>query len=111
MRTRSSTRLVPALVASLTLAFLVGCSFGTDAVSRDEVESVAASELAEQVGADEPPNISCPEDLDAEVGATMTCELSVEGDDDVYPVEIKVTSVDDGDVNFDVEVEDTPVGG
>ena len=40
----------------------------------------------------------------------MTCELSARrATTDVYPVEIEVTSVDGGDVKFDVQVDDTPI--
>ncbi len=110
MRTLSRVPLRRTLLAIAAGAALVGCSSGPGAVEKSEVEKVAATELAAQVGADEPPNISCPGDLEAEVGTTMTCELSVEGDEDVYPVEIEVTSVDGDDVKFDVQVDDTPSG-
>ena len=110
MRTLSQTPLRRTLLALAAGAALVGCSSGPGAVDKAEVEKVAATELAAQVGVDELPDISCPDDLEAEVGTTMTCELSVEGDEDVYPVEIKVTSVDGDDVNFDVQVADAPAG-
>ena len=112
MRTRSRSLLRPLFVAVGLIAAgaLAGCSSGGDAVDKDQVEETAAKELAAQVGADEPPKVECPADLDAEVGATMTCELTADGDDNVLPVLIKVTSVDDGNVQFDIEVEDTPIG-
>ena len=110
MRTSSQLPLRRTLLALAAGAALVGCSTGPGAVDKAEVEKVAATELAAQVGTDELPNIKCPDDLEAEVGATLTCELSVDGDADVYPVEIKVTAVDGDDVKFDVQVDDTPSG-
>ena len=110
MRTLSELPFRRTLLALAAGAAIVGCSSGPGAVDKAEVEKVAATELAAQVGTDQLPDISCPDDLDAEVGATLTCELSVEGDDDVYPVEIEVTEVDGDDVKFDVQVDDTPKG-
>ncbi len=110
MRTLSQLPVRRTLIALAAGAALVGCSSGPGSVDSSEVEKVAATELAAQVGTDQLPDISCPDDLEAEVGATLTCELSVEGDDDVYPVQIEVTEVDGDDVKFDVQVDDTPKG-
>lgn len=87
--------------------FLAGCS-GENAVSQSDVESEAETQLAAQVdGAT--PDVSCPDDLTAEVDETMQCELTIEGDDTVYPVTITVTSVDGDQANFNIEVGD-PAG-
>ena len=100
-----------AVVASVAVVSLVGlgaCSAGTKQVSSDEVEAQVAKQLAEEVNQPEP-DISCPTDLKAEVGASIECELSVEGDDDIYPVTVTVTKVkDDGTVDFDAEVGEEP---
>ena len=103
----STTALRRSAPLLLVAALLAGCSSGDKTVDRADVEKEAATQLAAQVNQPEP-DISCPDDLDAKVGATMECELSVKGDDAVYPVHIKVTSVKDGDAKFDVEVGDTP---
>jgi hypothetical protein len=104
-RSRILLRASGALVLAAGLA--AGCGDDTNTVSQAEVEQQAAAELAAAVGADEP-NISCPGDLEAEVGATMECDLSVEGDDAVYPVYVEVTSVEGDTANFSVEVGDQP---
>ena len=95
-----------------TLAFTVAVAAGAllvagcstdNAVSQDEVEAQAEEQLASEVdGA--APDVSCPGDLDAEEGATMECELTVEGDETVYPVSIEVTSVEGDTANFSIEV-------
>lgn len=66
--------------------------------------------LAAEVNQPEP-NIDCPEDLDAKVGAEMECVLSVEGDDKRFPVTVKVTSIDDEGENakFGVQVGSEPL--
>ncbi|WP_372729896.1 DUF4333 domain-containing protein [Nocardioides sp.] len=94
--------LAPLAVAlSFAAVSLTGCS--ASAVDRADVEEQISAELAAQVG-EEPDDVSCPGDLDAEVGAEMTCVLSAGGDTiDVYVV---VTSVEDGTANFDIEVAD-----
>lgn len=88
--------------------FLAACS-SEKSVSQADVEQEASSQLAEQTG-QAAPDVSCPGDLKAEVDETMDCELTVEGDDTVYPVTITVTSVDGDQANFSIEVGD-PAGG
>jgi ABC-type phosphate transport system substrate-binding protein len=101
---RSPIRLL--LLAGLAAA-TAAC--GAGAISETELESQVATELAAETGQDEP-NIDCPGDLDAEVGATTTCELTVDGDDTVLPVMVEVTSIEDGTANYSVEVGE-PEGG
>ena len=113
--TRTARRTVRSTAASAVLpligAFaLVACS-GTASVDQADVEAEAATQLAEAVGSDTEPDIACPGDLTAEVGETLVCELSVEGDSEVYEVTIEVTEVDGDDVAFDVEVADEPISG
>lgn len=87
------------------VALSASCS--ANVIAQAEVEEEAAKELAAAVNQPEP-NISCPSDLEAEVGAKMECDLSVDGDDAVYPVFIEVTRLNDGNAEFDVEVGETP---
>ena len=109
-------RVLPASLAALFVgaALLTGCSgsidVGSTTLDQEAVEEEAATQLAETVDNGVVPDISCPDDLDSEVGATMTCELTVEGDTDVYPVTIEVTAVEDGNASFDVQVGDDPIG-
>ena len=113
--TRPARRTVRAVAVAAALPLLgslalAACS-GTATVDQGDVEAEAATQLAEAVGSDTEPDISCPGDLTAEVGETLVCELSVEGDSEVYEVTIEVTEVDGDDVAFDVEVADEPISG
>jgi hypothetical protein len=90
---------VPALVAVLT-----ACGAGD--LAADDVATKAEDALEEQVGVR--PEISCPEDLPADVGASTRCTFTAGDDPTEYGVQVTVTSVDDDAVRFDVEVEDRP---
>lgn len=73
------------------------------AVDVAEVERQSSDRLAEQVG-QAPDDFSCPGDLPAEEGAEMRCELTHGGQ--TLGVTLTVTSVDGGDVNWDVLVDE-----
>ena len=77
---------------------------GGGKIAQAELETQAATKLAETVDNGVTPNISCPGDLDAEVGAKITCELTVDGEETILPVYIEVTEANDVVANFDVEV-------
>ena len=83
---------------------------GQSEISEADLEAAVATQLAEEVNQPEP-NIDCPGPLEAEVGATTECELSVDGDDAVYPVAVEVTSVDGDSANYSVEVGTEPLSG
>ncbi|SFF92126.1 DUF4333 domain-containing protein [Blastococcus tunisiensis] len=104
-----SRRRLRQLVAGPLLALpLAACSFGTaDALPADEVAEGAEDALEEQVGVR--PDVSCPEDLEAEVDAETRCTLTVDGDPEEYGVTVTVTSVEDETANFDVQVDDEPL--
>ncbi|MDQ2677876.1 MAG: DUF4333 domain-containing protein [Actinomycetota bacterium] len=112
MRTNrpATPRLFALSIATLVIV-LAGCSSGPGTLGRAEVESTAAEQLAATVESDVVPDISCPGDLEAEVGAAFVCELSVEGDDAVYEVDIEVTEMDGDRAHFDIQVADEPVRG
>lgn len=78
---------------------------GSDApaLAQADVEQQVSDQLAAQVG-QTPDDITCPGDLPAEVGATMTCLLTAGTDTiDVY---LTVTAVDGMDVGYDIKVAD-----
>ena len=106
----TSTRARRLLLSVIAGFVITTAACGAGAIDESEVESSVATQLAEETGQPEP-NIDCPGDLDAEVGATMECDLTVDGDDAVYPVEVKVTSVEDGTANYSVEVGEAPSSG
>jgi Domain of unknown function (DUF4333) len=97
----------PALLVAVPLLSLgVAACGGT--LAGDDVASKAEDALEEQVGAR--PDISCPEDLEAEVGAETRCTLTAGGDPTEYGVTITVTAVDGSDAEFDVVVDEEPLG-
>jgi len=49
------------------------------------------------------PDVSCPEDVEAEVGAEARCTAAVEGA--TYGATVTVTAVDDDGAEFDVRVD------
>ena len=50
--------------------------------------------------------MECPDDLDAQVGATLTCVLTHQGES--YDVDVTVTAVEGDNVSFDIEVAGQP---
>ena len=88
-----------ALVAGSLIA-LSACG-GTASVSSDDVAQQISDQLAAEVGT-APDSVTCPSDLTAEVGATVTCELTADGQ--TLPVTATVTSVDGSTVIFDIQV-------
>lgn len=92
----------------MAVLVVTGCSasveLGGSDIAEAELESVTAERLAESVGSETLPIIDCPGDLEGEVGATMTCELTTEDDPTVLPVFIEVTAVSDGVADFSIEV-------
>ena len=92
MRTSALAALV--LVAGATLT---GCS---NAASQADVEDQISQQLEGEFESP-PEDVSCPGDLAAEKGETMTCTMTADGVE--YDVDVEVTSVEDGTVNFDIE--------
>ena len=92
------------LVLPVLGAGLVGC--GTTTVAAATVAQAAEDALQQQVGTR--PDVSCPHDLVAKVGATTRCTLTAEGLDGTYGVTVTVRSVENGKAHFDVKVDDQP---
>jgi hypothetical protein len=91
-----------ALLAASAVA-LVGAlsACGSSAVPQSDVEDSVTAELTAEDGS-HPDSTSCPEDLPAEKGASMTCSVSdVDGDFDVL---VTVSSVDGDTANYDIEL-------
>jgi hypothetical protein len=90
--------------AALTLT---GCA-GSDVLSAEEVSTGAEDALEEKIGVR--PDISCPDALAKEEGATTRCILTSGEDPTELGVTVTVTSVDGGDdTSLGVQVDDTPL--
>ena len=91
-----------AALGALPLLIATGCAA---AISADEVAEQSSAILTEQVG-EAPDDVTCPEDLPAEEGAEVRCEVVAEGL--TYGATVTVTEVDGNDVHLDIVVDDTP---
>lgn len=74
-------------------------------LSAEEVATAAEDALEEEVGTR--PDISCPDELVGEDGASTRCVLTAEGDDAEYGVDVTVVR-SGGDLRIDVEVDEEP---
>nr|WP_246324299.1 DUF4333 domain-containing protein [Petropleomorpha daqingensis] len=83
-----------------------GCGAGT--VAKGDVAAAVAHQVESQVGSR--PKVTCPDDLQAKVGATTRCTLTLEGVDGTYGVTAKVTKVDGDQASFDIQVDAQPQG-
>ncbi|SDE89142.1 DUF4333 domain-containing protein [Pseudonocardia oroxyli] len=78
---------------------LLGLSACSMSVSSEDVQSEITSMVKEQLQTD-PTKVDCPSDLDAKVGATLTC--TVESPVRNFDVVATVTAVDGSDVKFNI---------
>jgi hypothetical protein len=100
--------LVPRRLRLLAVPILL---FGLAACSANVLAAESTAEKAEDALEDQigtRPDISCPDDLEAEVGAETRCTLTAGEDPTEYGVTVTVTSVEGDTVNFDVEVDEEP---
>jgi predicted thioesterase len=84
-----------------------------DKVKFDMVETVDKAQVAEEISGQlaqqagrKPESVTCPDNLKGVAGATLECELTDAGQ--TYGITVTVTSVDAGDVKFDIKVADQP---
>ena len=89
--------------AAIVIGTLAVAACGTGAVARSDVEKNVSDQLTATVG-QKPKSITCPGDLDAKVGTTMRCSLTAD-DDTSLGLVVTVTSVQGGDVKFDLAVD------
>jgi hypothetical protein len=78
---------------------LLGLSACSMTVSSDDVQTEITSLVKEQLQTD-PTKVDCPSDLDAKVGATLTC--TVESPLRNFEIVATVTSVEGSDVKFNL---------
>jgi hypothetical protein len=101
-----------ALAGALAMLAFGGCeaSFSVgDGLSGDEVAEEAESALNEatrEEGTPPFPKITCPEDLDEEVGAKTTCYSNFDGSR--HRIFVKVASIEGDDVTLDFNSEGRP---
>ena len=94
------------LVATpILLGGLAACSSAV--LTADTVAASAEDALEKQIGVR--PTITCPDDVEAEVGVTARCTLTGGDDPTEYGVTVTVTSVEGDNATFDVEVDQEPM--
>ena len=95
---------VSLLAVVLTAAALTAGCGGADEVSRDSLEQQVQEGLTKSVG-QKAPKASCPDALEAEVGATTRCTMDFpEGKR--LGISVKVKSVDGDDARFDIKADE-----
>jgi hypothetical protein len=87
---------------------LVPAACGTSVLEAGKVADGAEKAFEEQVGVR--PDVACPDDLKAEVGAKAHCTANAPGDPTRYGVTVTVTEVNGDDATYAVEVDDQPQG-
>jgi hypothetical protein len=77
------------------------CSIGTSshAVSKNDVAQQITTKLTDAAG-NKPDSVTCPNDLEAKVGAQLNCTMKVKNQ--TFNVNVTVTSVNGSDVKFDM---------
>ena len=93
--------IVRTLLASGAAAGLMAgagaCS--SHSVARSDVESQITAKMTDAAG-NKPDTVTCPGDLPGKIGAQLNCEMQVKNV--TYNVNVTVTSIDGGNVNFDM---------
>src|SRR5690242_10108776 len=77
-----------------------------ETVNKDDVAKSITEQLTQQFG--RTPDVTCPDNLKGDVGATTRCQLTDQGT--TYGVTVTVNSVDGGDVKYSFKVDDQPEG-
>ena len=109
-RTTASEELpVSRRVLAPAAILLVGMSAcGSDALPARQVAASAEKALEQETGVR--PDVTCPKELEAEVGATARCTLTAAGDPTEYGVTVTVMSIDGDTPDLQVEVDPEPSG-
>lgn len=76
-----------------------------ETVDKNQVAKTISDKLTPQLGS-KPDSVTCPDNLKGVEGATLRCQLTTSGKN--YGVNVTVTGVDGGTVNYRFEVEDQP---
>ncbi len=99
-----TTRIVSVLATTLALA---ACSSddSVGTLAKGTVETGAMDALTKKTG-QQAPQITCPGDMPAKVGASMVCSIPLTNG--IYDVTVTVTAVNGTTAQFSVEVASAP---
>ena len=76
-----------------------------ETVDKNQVANTISDKLTEQAGR-KPDSVTCPDNLKGAEGATLRCQLT--DGNQKFGVNVTVTNVDAGTVNFNIQVDDQP---
>ncbi|TGB45814.1 DUF4333 domain-containing protein [Mycolicibacterium peregrinum] len=112
MRTTSSMRAGTAAAIAVAAGLLGACSAHIEAgsnaaISKEQLAKTVKEKLEAQVG-EKADSVVCDGTLPAKVDATQKCVLTAGGTK--YGVTATATAVNGDKVNFDVKVDDEPMG-
>ena len=94
------------VIMGLTGAF-AGC--GQETVDRDDLQTQVREALTKEVG-QQAPDAECPDDLEAEVGATTRCFMDFP-ENKRLNIAVKVKSVEGDTTRFDIAADEKLVEG
>jgi hypothetical protein len=77
-----------------------------ETVNKDDVAKQISDQLTQQFG--RTPDVTCPDNLKGDLGATTRCQLQDQGSTYGVTVTVTVTSVECGDVEYNFKVDDQP---
>lgn len=89
------------LAAGLLLALSAGSGVASAAVSAQDLQNMLSSQLGAQAGSP-PDSVVCPGELDTNIGASITCQVTTRGE--THPVNVTVASIQGNAVRFQVQV-------
>ena len=95
------------LIAAALLAALSACG-SHQALTAAQVATSAEKALQRETGFR--PDVTCPKELAATVGASTRCTLTAGGDPTKFGVTVTVMSVDRDTPQLEVEVDEKPLG-
>jgi len=76
-----------------------------ETVDKNQVANAISTQVGQQVGR-KPDSVSCPDNLKGVAGATLRCQLT--DGTAKYGVQVTVTDVSAGDINFHFKVDEQP---
>ena len=87
--------------AACLLALSAGAGIAAAAVSAAELQDMISNQMASQ-GGSPPDSVVCPADLSADLGASVTCAVTKNGE--TRGVTVTVASVDNGQVSLSMQL-------
>lgn len=103
---RTPLRVVIAVCGLGALGGLTACGLLEAQVGQGELEETISQKLEEEAGI-AAESVDCPDALDADLDASVECTLTAPGGEE-YGVTATITSVDGDQVEYDIEVDETP---